>query len=634
MNVAGITLHNWMRFRGRWTFKLGPTAYAVVAEEEGNPERSNWIGKTSLLEAVKFVLTGKHRHKLADDWITDDELEGGVELHFDDGGPSAIRTRVRGSSTQLTVGEAKGDEAQQLIRERMGMSEEDWFVTCYLEQKNMARFVRDSPAERYRTVSRWIGADKLGEAQAYAAQQLRELLGKEAAIEAELQAAKGSAAMLLADWGGDVYAAQDWMSGQWAECSELEARLKVARLMASELREQEKYLAQKEIRERAQDRIEQVKGKIAGLPPVAALTKEMSEANAHLGEAAIQARGAQEKVRQLRVLAAGKFDGRCPVALIPCPAKEEINDKVEESKVRLKEAERFAADAASTHSEFSGKVEELHGQMREASREVSELESLKVVLSDLHKPKKAAIKEEPEDVGALERDLATRKLTVEMTETAIRKHEAATAKVDELGAKLSALLPDLATWRATVKVMAEAKRRVSQRALEEIRDGVNAAMAEAGIELEADVSWSRETSGLATSCGDCGEPLPASRKVKQCPRCGAERGAKLEEKLEVGASADSGAAEDLVGIYFVLAASAWLRRERGARWSCALIDEPFGELDAANRKALAQHVVTGLRTFGFDQALVVAHQQGVLDALPGRVSIVGGKDGSRIAEVT
>lgn len=53
MRVSGLALSNWMPF-------IEPDAevYAVVAEHAHDVGRSNWMGKSSLLAAVRFALFG------------------------------------------------------------------------------------------------------------------------------------------------------------------------------------------------------------------------------------------------------------------------------------------------------------------------------------------------------------------------------------------------------------------------------------------------------------------------------------------------------------------------------------------------------------------------------------------------
>ena len=131
-------------------------------------------------------------------------------------------------------------------------------------------------------------------------------------------------------------------------------------------------------------------------------------------------------------------------------------------------------------------------------------------------------------------------------------------------------------------------------------------------------------------CDKCGAVYPASQKIKRCERCGADRGPKLVEKLEIELSDRSGAAEDLAGIALQLSAASWLRTQRGSQWSQAFIDEPFGALDVHGARALSTHLATMLGG-QFASVLVVTHDRNISDALPGRIEIIAGKAGSRFA---
>lgn len=62
-----LTLTNWYRYRGRHEISLGESVYGIAARTEGDPGRSNWQGKSSLLAAIPFALYGWHTHR------TDDE---------------------------------------------------------------------------------------------------------------------------------------------------------------------------------------------------------------------------------------------------------------------------------------------------------------------------------------------------------------------------------------------------------------------------------------------------------------------------------------------------------------------------------------------------------------------------------
>ncbi len=171
--------------------------------------------------------------------------------------------------------------------------------------------------------------------------------------------------------------------------------------------------------------------------------------------------------------------------------------------------------------------------------------------------------------------------------------------------------------------------------LRTIETAANAMLAGAGVDLSIAIRWGNPSSTtLAPSCDGCGHVYQGV-KQKNCPRCEAVRGPKLDDKLEVELSDRSGAAEDLAGIALQLAASAWLRARRGAAWAMVAIDEPFGALDVSNGRALAVHLAGMLSRGAFRQGFVIAHTPAAMDALPSRLQVTGtgGREGRSTIEV-
>ncbi len=185
--------------------------------------------------------------------------------------------------------------------------------------------------------------------------------------------------------------------------------------------------------------------------------------------------------------------------------------------------------------------------------------------------------------------------------------------------------------RTSVLVYRAAQRVVAESTMQLVEQGANRVLSDSGIDLGVKVTWAREGNGPAKSCDQCGAGFPVSAKVKVCGACGSKRGKHTVEKLEIGTTDQSGAAEDLAGIAIRLAVSAWLRQRRQAGWSMAAIDEPFGALDGANKRALSQHLVTMLTGagYGFEQAFVVGHERAIMDALPNRIELIGTREGTR-----
>lgn len=643
MRIASIRLRNWMAYRGEHVLELGPKVYAIVARTGTDPERSNWLGKSSLLEAVVFALYGEHRFRTEDEWISEGESSGEIAIQFDDG-RRVQRTRERGKRTtpyyypQDATQAAMKEEAQAAIVEAVGLSSDDFRATCYFEQKKLARFIDAEPAERMKIVSAWLRLEPLEACETRAKQ-----LG--ASLELDAKNVDGHLAALDAReaeiWKKDPETGKPKWTKEAIEAAipefEKDAERRrglVASAEAALERNAQIIAGRSRISEYEQVltdgrsvRVEYEKRNLLVL-------KTQAEGAENLARAAAVASGkVGREVTEARALAKGQFDGRCPVAGIQCPAKDSINQDRENNRRRAEEAEKACAVAEAQLDEAEKKARAARAALQEAERIGQRLEVLREQAKRLAPLAKAA-KEggEPEDPHIVRARLEKERGELMEVQLAIQNLRSWAKELDDIAktrenlrAKRREIDAKVGVFREAVVVFGKrgAQRRVAEGALGQIEEGANRVLRDIGADNSIRVMWSREGKGLATACDACGHPFPSSVKVKHCERCGGVRGPKLENKLEIALARKSGAAEDLAGAGFQLAASRWLRESRGTSWSTALLDEPFGALDAAHRRGFAAHLTSMLSgAYGFEQAFVVAHHASVLDALPGRIEIV------------
>jgi DNA repair exonuclease SbcCD ATPase subunit len=627
MRINRITMLNFGPFRGEQTLELDAKSYAVVAQRIEDPSRSNYCGKSSLLEAVDLALYGRHRHPLADGWITRGESEGFVELEIEGLG-DIRRERKRGKATRLTVGNAKGDEAEKFILQTVGLTAEDFVNTCYFQQRNMARFVLADPGKRMDVVSGWLRLAPLERAEKIIREKVIDLSGRAAQHRSNMDIAAALKAREL----GERQSAETLRS----QLNDVEQNLAKAQTRLSNLRN----LVGKNERLR----------ELASFPARYAqllvdetllLDEYRKQSPKLLGDAyaAAQQQDGQARAEQIRAenkhtqalkLSRGEFDGLCPVAGIQCPAKEQINADRTPNEIALSNAA-----AACLVAEEKADVASI--ALRNASVILQEHERLgmKVNNAQVAREKLLPMLEEaktappPDDPNELQAKVTTaQNIVVNLSEqrASLRRSldlvEASVREQQTLVDAIAAIDSDLAVHREALAIFGKqgAQRRVAENALAEIQDNANRMLQMCDVDLSVEVRWSREGQGLASVCDSCGAPHARSERVKQCERCGAARGPLLINKLDVVLSDRSGAAEDLVGAAVQLAASSWLRADRQIDWSVAMIDEPFGQLDEYGRQAFAGHLGSLLRN-SFKQSFVIAHHSSVLDALPGRILV-------------
>lgn len=632
MWLSDLGMDNWLCFRGKHAIKLHPRMYSLVAHRAGNGESSNWAGKSAVLEAIYFCLTGRlnpDRHMGADGWITDGESKGGTQLTFSNG-LEIVRERKKSTKLRATFEGRlhEDDEAQRLIDEMVGLTADDLLATSYFQQRKMARLVLAEPSVRMGYVSEWMQLAPLEHAEEnlrVAINLLVEEASKLASRMSELDA------ITLGDF--DLAAAEKALTDARAkhtrlgDLAEKNARLHDAqRLVQSfdalclEIKE-----ARAELKEYDAD----------------ALEKSFRHASKMTHAAVENLTVAQRDFTQKLALAAGQFDGNCPVANMACPATVQINTERTRARGLRDAAQKLYDEARYAHADATRAESQALAAWQSYQRKFERVKEMEA-RHDRTLVEYTRAKDSPEPMNDSElrtrADEAHRKV-VELTaqiadhNRAHQRREAANREYEATSLRHAELEKKIATHREALVIFGKqgAQRRIAEHALGVIEENANALLSDCGIPLEVDVSWSREGSGHAKACDTCGMPFPATAKVKACQRCGAARGPHLVNKLNIILSDQSGAAEDLAGAAIQLAASAWLRSARSSKWSLAMIDEPAGALDSANRKLFATHLrhILGSR-FGFEQAIVVAHHSEISDALPGRIVITNDGKFSKI----
>lgn len=631
MSVVRWRCENFARFLGEQELILKPDVYSVVAIRDDDERRSNWSGKSWFLSSFGFAVTGEHPARLEDDWISRGEDLGLLEIELDSG-VVIRRSRKRGKSTQVEVlgtGEKVGQKgAAQAIREVVGLSAEDFFATCCLQQKRIDQLISADPAARHELVSGWLDLGPLADAcdraakRATAAENLAESLrqdlrAKEAVLSYSSDA--GTPTDLRNEAAAFVLAAEGWDR------------------QADELYEKVKQAEEHRRLKRAADEYAEVVREGKALAATAKPRPDNLEV-AKLGDAQLRAHEAQKEARQAEAVAQGEFDGKCPVDCRKCPVADQINQGSKSGRARAAKLRKAADAAMDKASQAALELDGAKRANREADLLEGKLEALRAraralkpladqweATEDLEGPSTA-------EVVALKSKATESRRRAAENEFKASKLEQVAAERAGIEAKLDAAECEARTWLAASMILGRqgAQRRCAEEGLGQIEARANEVLSTAGIDLSLVLSWFRQGGDLAKRCAECGEPFPSTTTVRQCSRCGEPRGKNLIEKLEVVQSDTSGAANDLSGLVLQVAAAGWLRAKRGAAWDTLLIDEPFGACDEANRLALSAALVSMCKSGGFSQALVSGHSRDVLERMPARVIIRAGNEWSNV----
>lgn len=640
--IRQIVLRNWQAFRGEHIINLEPKAYAVTASYETDPARSNWAGKSALFEAVKFALTGwlaKERRFDADGWITKGEKEGGVGLVTTDG-VAIKRERKRGKSTQVRMSNAAGevasqDEATTKMLKYLAFGAEDYETIAYFPQGAMSRLIRTEPEKRFDIVRGWFNLAKAEQAEEDVAEiavaRVREVQKLRARLAAIVE-------MQERDTDSDVESDETVIAAKRAE-------LRVVMEEGKKLQEKEGY---EETIHLFEDLI--ARGKVVAKEITEEYPTDLKERAENLEnelrERYVAYQDASRVTAGKRVVHLGKFDGKCPVADITCPATKQINDNRTASTTALEAAMKVESAAKESFNEIKDETNQLIAQAKELAKKNALRESLKEQAAarrdDVIEARRAlkemsalrsrevlegeadALQEQLDELNAMAGRFGEQ---VKQRARLAAEHASITKDIDREAKLAGIATQSRAVLRAT-------QRRVAERALNIIGSDANDMLLTAGVDLGIDIQWEREGKGYAKACEMCGMAFPSSAKVKECETCGAERGQHIVQRLEFNLTNRSGAADDFAGIALQLSAGSWLLRARNSPWATAMIDEPFSQMDRPVRLAAAKQLITLLGTSAFRQVFVISHSSDTVSMYPARLNIIVARDGSRRIETT
>ncbi len=241
MLIKRLYLRNFRVYEDELDLELPPGLVGIYGP--------NGAGKSTLLEAILFTLWGKARTTkdqirssgVGGDCVTEVEFEHEGHLYL-------VRRTLRGINSAVSV-EAHCDgalmstgtrDAERYVESVLGMDDGAFRASVFTEQKQLAAFSNQSPAERRRLVLQLLGITPLDAARDAARKDARErasdhdrLRGMLADLEAlEVEAADGAA---RAD-ASEVTAAEE---ARAAEAARARAEAAAAAFGAQDLRRQE-----------------------------------------------------------------------------------------------------------------------------------------------------------------------------------------------------------------------------------------------------------------------------------------------------------------------------------------------------------------------------------------------------------
>lgn len=639
MRIISLKLTNWMAFRGTQVLEGIPALpVAIVGRYDGNPRRSNWSGKTALLESIGWALYAEKRKPTIDSLIHHGEKEMAVEVFFDTG-HVVTRVHPRGGPSRVRLTMPDGavlerDAAEEAIEKLLAMTWRDLTTTVLFEQGDTEAIVGKNRGERRSIIARWLDLERWERAGVIARKRF------------------GSASQALEQLGNVTEVPPQMTQEQIdKELAEIERRNTDNAALeidgdeaASELAALNAKNVKAELERVVEDgrRARQSVTDLGAIPTAAERDVLAAEEQKQAGALGV----AQRRAEELGEIIDHGFDGVCPVMGEACPAAMQVGATVEQHDhlvtearaevTRLVQLHRSARDALIAHGRRVQDITVAKTRLADATQRYRELKAkdddyLALLAVSNVEELKRRIEVGREAAAARLEDHARARYLGHLVADLKRRAEAKR----ELEAKIENAKRESRILAAVAKALGGTgiSQRIAADQLLVLEDRANAQLEGTGLSFS--FGWERDTKEIAPVCLDCGFVYKGKRD-KECPACTAPRGQKRSDELEILVDDGSGEIEDvklksggakaMVASAIRLSGGAMFRETRGSTVAWAIVDEPFGALDAENREGLARTFTSMLGSVGLEQAFVVSHDAALLDALPARI-IVHREDG-------
>lgn len=682
MWIRSLHLENWMLFRDvRLDFSLDNRIIGVVGryiDDELSSDRSNRSGKSSLVEAVKFLLYGVGRDRSHVKLINRTAYHENLDMRV-----SGTLVMNGGSEVKISRGRThKGDpwvdveghsgagwkKSNEYLASILGFTHNEFVNTCYFGQGDIHQFMASDSKAKRELILNWLGQERWTARQVYCSQQLTD-------IDLQIDSINKTLDGIVT---GD-------------SIDDLELKYNDATIA---------YNASKHNIKRARIRLDQLSKKINEAQKQALFIQQKEQIQSDIGVIEGQLREAREKyeiyevaIKQKELLkqkllevnekfeakirplkdelialtTKGKIvkekfakiktsDGICPILETPCnkikadlTSKKELENLRKEFLVKNKLVKKLQSnlDLQSSalndeinekigieinHKHFSpliyeGQLNALKGELLKVKTQLPDklIQHKKII--DKYKKAENDYQKSLDKSDLLGQEVARAKIILEGAYD-IEK------QMNQLKDKLGELEKKRAAWRYSKYMFGPRgiQGDYLQFAFKTMEDDVNFILDRLNVGIQVVFKPHRELKSFEELCLVCGFTFGRSNK-KQCPKCKGKRHRRQKpnlvleiidniEKQKSEFDLDSGGGQTMISFAVRLALLLLKIREGRNDPPPLILDEIVGNLDAYHRSAILDLVLNVLpKEYGFEQIWWISHLEEIQSALETRLLV-------------
>ncbi len=672
MRVYSLRLQNFLVFRTLFRRFDHVSTVGITAEYVDDATRSNRAGKSTLIEAMQYALTGVSRAKREIELISHGQEVMLVELTLlDDDGKKYVIKRgrdIQGHGLLEVSGIEKKAEAQEQINQLIGLTPEEFAITNYFQQGETNGFMNLSSVDKKKHLMRWLKNEHWARWERSVLDALNEKVRKLAGLRAQVEALEVDQSN-EADLLKNLKLAKEKLAKRKKRCARFQRQLEAERVSTQKNAERSEQI------ETIGAEIEETQTQ---LQHGAVILQALEDAERKLRrwkrkmerhpivsdeeEQRIRKRAAEQGVliRQFEswVASAEKTrTGRCPILDEGC-------DRIKYDKAQVKGWKGRIVSETKVREKYEGAITQiearrhLQDRFQQAKAKLASLQGrsasddrLEQRLAELRAKRKAlraAAAETPDTCEGLELQVnAMRQIVdadlgrVASLEERLKVRRAAVARIKEMQEKIARLEKRVADLRYVAFMFGKngIPSQEIENAFDEIENEINFVLGKFGTGLQVQFQPDRELGSWEDGCVVCGWQFPRGTRVRQCGDCGEDRRKKRKDDFQLRVLSgghdeafemNSGGGQALVSIAVRLANARLIQRQTGSKFDVLFLDEADAMLDAPNRQAFLRLITAALtEKLGFRQVFLVSHSGDIQESVPHVLRVVRDGDQSR-----
>jgi DNA repair exonuclease SbcCD ATPase subunit len=664
MRLKSLKITNLGPYQGEHEIDLiDKDIIGVIAKSTTNARKSNQSGKSFLVEAIRWIITGESRAKTDFELVHHGEDFGEGILVIEDEDQDYVIRRGRSEKEGILEinFEDKTSKAQAAIDKLIGFDSKELDMTLFFEQGNTNTFI-DLPSDKKKKyIMDWLENDywvdiftKANNEYVVENKELNEMKSKLSHMENTYESLSHNMKDELEKINKDIEKAE-------AHIQLLEEKLSKIKTVSTV--DQRKTLDNrlKELR-RNLDRVESDDEQYSIiLHKLVKLDKEIGDFEIQdypkSSEIEVEIGNLQRDKRDLdsKIESASELTGVCPILNQSCDRIEldkkelrswkekklEIVDTIKEKRKLLEEVQEYeeqkiAIDKKkSSHADLveSSKKYDVVALKKESSNIICEIKEVKKCLEDLEEGNdptieiKAKIKESSELRDELIYDKAALEGKIEARQELKKNIKSLSAKITD-----KAVIVDDLKYVTFVFSKNGIPSQEVENAFSEIEDEINYVLSEFGTEMEVIFTADRELKDWEKSCHSCGFVFPKHYKKSECEVCAEPRMKRRKDELQIKVLKnnsefayymESGGGKTILSIAIRIALARLKMRKTHRNFNVLFMDEVDAFFDDENRDkfiSLVNNAIT--KKLGFEQVIWVSHSGMIKDSVPHVLMVV------------